>query len=169
MVRRDEQRIERIERIRVGAKDLPRIARNTRNLLLRETPTDGTDWYRWLGCAEMNNGLNRLNGLYSSGGILPPPRPSYIRAIRAIRGRNILDVRGRPQNTLNTRKTIAERWTTTNYANNTNFVCLPTSVNICAICGRLFSTRGPVSSVRSVGISFLPQISLCTDISVHRT
>ena len=62
-VRRDEQRIERIERIRVGAKDLSRIARNTRNLLLRETPTDGTDWYRWLGCAEMNNGLNGLNGL----------------------------------------------------------------------------------------------------------
>ena len=62
-MRRDEQRIERIERIRVGAKDLPRIARNTRNLLLRETPTDGTDWYRWLGCAEMNNGLNGLNGL----------------------------------------------------------------------------------------------------------
>ncbi len=116
-VRRDEQRIERIERIRVGAKDLPRIARNTRNLLLRETPTDGTDWYRWLGCAEMNNGLNRLNGFYSSGGILPPPRPSYIRAIR---GRNILDVRGRPQNTLNTRKTIAERWTNTNYANKAN-------------------------------------------------
>lgn len=72
-----------------------------------------------------NNGLNRLNGFYSSGGILPPPRSSYIRAIR---GRNIMDVRGRPQNTLNTRKTIAERWTTTNYANNTNFVCLPTSV-----------------------------------------
>ena len=44
----------------MGAKDLPRIARNTRNLLLRETPTDGTDWYRWLGCAEMNNGLNGL-------------------------------------------------------------------------------------------------------------
>lgn len=64
-----------------------------------------------------NNGLNRLNGFYSSGGILPPPRPSYIRAIR---GRNILDVRGRPQNTLNTRKTIAERWTNTNYANDTN-------------------------------------------------
>ena len=35
----------------------PQNARNTRNLLLRETPTDGTDWYRWLGCAEMNNGL----------------------------------------------------------------------------------------------------------------
>ena len=67
-----------------------------------------------------NNGLNRLNGLYSSGGILSPPRPSYIRAIRAIRGRNILDVRGRPQNTLNTRKTIAERWTNTNYANKAN-------------------------------------------------
>lgn len=115
-----------------------------------------------------NNGLNRLNGLYSSGGILPPPRPSYIRAIRGIRGRNILDVRGRPQNTLNTRKTIAERWTNTNYANNTNFVCLPTSVNICAICGRLFSARGSVSSVRSVGISFLTQISLCTDVSVRR-
>ena len=64
-----------------------------------------------------NNGLNRLNGFYSSGGILPPPRPSYIRAIR---GRNILDVRGRPQNTLNTRKTIAERWTNTNYANKAN-------------------------------------------------
>lgn len=112
-----------------------------------------------------NNGLNRLNGLYSSGGILPPPRPSYIRAIR---GRNILDVRGRPQNTLNTRKTIAERWTTTNYANNTNFVCLPTSVNICAISGRLFSARGSVSSVCSVGISFLTQISLCTDVSVRR-
>ena len=38
----------------------PQNARNTRNLLLRETPTDGTDWYRWLGCAEMNNGLNGL-------------------------------------------------------------------------------------------------------------
>ena len=149
-MRRDEQRIERIERIRVGAKDLPRIARNTRNLLLRETPTDGTDWYRWLGCAEMNNGLNRLNGFYSSGGILPPPRPSYIRAIRAIRGRNILDVRGRPQNTLNTRKTIAERWTNTKNSNNTNFVCL---LHLChlweaflckrfcefrAFCGNLF-------------------------------
>ena len=58
-----------------------------------------------------------MNGFYSSGGILPPPRPSYIRAIR---GRNILDVRGRPQNTLNTRKTIAERWTNTNYANKAN-------------------------------------------------
>lgn len=103
----------------------PQNARNTRKLLLRETPTDGTDWYRWLGCAEMNNGLNRLNGFYSSRGILPPPRPSYIRAIR---GRNILDVRGRPQNTLNTRKTIAERWTNTKNSNNTNFVCLPTSV-----------------------------------------
>ena len=122
----------------------PQNARNTRNLLLRETPTDGTDWHRCLGAQGLNNGLNRLNGFlllgifnnglnrlngfYSSGGILPPPRPSYIRAIRAIRGRNILDVRGRPQNTLNTRKTIAERWTNTNYANNTNFVCLPTSV-----------------------------------------
>lgn len=118
-----------------------------------------------------NNGLNRLNGFYSSGGILPPPRPSYIRAIRAIRGRNILDVRGRPQNTLNTRKTIAERWTNTKNSNNTNFVCLPTSVNICAICGRLFSARGSVSSVRSVGISFLPQISdfaqmlVCTELN----
>ena len=35
----------------------------------------------------------------------------------------------------------------------------PTSVNIRAICGSPFSARGSVSSVRSVGISFLPQNS----------
>ncbi len=35
----------------------------------------------------------------------------------------------------------------------------PTSVRIRVICGRLFSARGSVSSVRSVGISFLPRIS----------
>ena len=35
----------------------------------------------------------------------------------------------------------------------------PTSVNICAIRGSPFSARGSVSSVRSVGISFLPRIS----------
>ena len=35
----------------------------------------------------------------------------------------------------------------------------PTSVNICAIRGSPFSARGSVSSVRSVGISFLPQNS----------
>ena len=35
----------------------------------------------------------------------------------------------------------------------------PTSVSICAICGRFFSARVPVRSVRSVGISFLPRIS----------
>ena len=35
----------------------------------------------------------------------------------------------------------------------------PTSVNICAIRGSPFSVRGSVSSVRSVGISFLPRIS----------
>ena len=35
----------------------------------------------------------------------------------------------------------------------------PTSVNICAIRGSPFSVRGSVSSVRSVGISFLPRNS----------
>ena len=35
----------------------------------------------------------------------------------------------------------------------------PTSVRIRVICGRLFSARGSVSSVRSVEISFLPRIS----------
>ena len=35
----------------------------------------------------------------------------------------------------------------------------PTSVRIRAICGRLFSARGSVSSVRSVGISFLPRMA----------
>ena len=35
----------------------------------------------------------------------------------------------------------------------------PTSVRIRVICGRLFSARGSVSSVRSVGISFLPRNS----------
>ena len=44
---------------------------------------------------------------------------------------------------------------------------LPTSVNICAICGSLFSARGSVCSVRSVGISVLPQISrIYTDVRV---
>ena len=44
---------------------------------------------------------------------------------------------------------------------------LPTSVNICAICGSPFSARGSVCSVRSVGISVLPQISrICTDVRV---
>ena len=85
-----------------------RIRRIHRTFCMGWSPTDFTDLHRWLGCVD------------SSGGILPPPRPSYIRAIRAIRGRNILDVRGRPQNTLNTRKTIAERWTNTNYANKAN-------------------------------------------------
>ena len=40
-------------------------------------------------------------------------------------------------------------------------------MNICAICGSPFSARGSVCSVRSVGISVLPQISqICTDVRV---
>lgn len=167
-MRRNLTRIERIERIvGCGENQINQINPLWKNILLgcagMNNGLNRLNGFLLLGI--FNNGLNRLNGFYSSGGILPPPRPSYIRAIR---GRNILDVRGRPQNTLNTRKTIAERWTNTKNSNNTNFVCLPTSVNICAICGRLFSARGSVSSVRSVGISFLTQISLCTDVSVRR-
>lgn len=109
--------ITRIKRITV----LPRMARICTDVRVRRDINNGLNGLNgFLLLGIFNNGLNRLNGFYSSGGILPPPRPSYIRAIRAIRGRNILDVRGRPQNTLNTRKTIAERWTNTNYANKAN-------------------------------------------------
>ena len=45
----------------------------------------------------------------------------------------------------------------------------PTSVDIRVICGRLFSARGSVCSVRSAGISFLPRISqIYTDVRVRR-
>ena len=62
---------------------------------------------------------------------------------------------------------LRARFVPTEFTESTEFVSVgmagmpypPTSVNIRAICGRLFSARGSVRSVRSVGISFLPQNS----------
>ena len=110
---------------------LPRNTPNSQNLLLRCPPTDFS-----------------LGGY----GILPYPC------------RLLWDIL--PQNTPNSQNLLL-RCSPTEFTEFTEFGSVgmagmpypPTSVRICAICGRLFSARGSVSSVCSVGISFLPRIS----------
>ena len=149
---------------------LPQNTPNSQNLLLRCPPTDFTDLHRYLGCAVLPQNSQNLAAWVWQGChtllicahlchlweallckrflCVPCVLWEYLFSHGFHRFTQILRVRCSPT-----------EFTEFGSVGMAGMPYPPTSVRIRVICGRLFSARGSVSSVRSVEISFLPRIS----------
>jgi hypothetical protein len=143
---------------------LPRNTPNSQNLLLRCPPTDFTDLHRYLGCAVLPQNLAAWvwQGCHT---LLICEHPCHL--WEALLCQKFLCVPCVLWEYLSSHgfhrftQILRVRCSPTEFTEYTEFVSVgmagmpypPTSVLIRAICGRLFSARGSVYSVHSVGAS----------------
>ena|GEM_PF-1994805 len=151
----------------LGCAVLPQNTPNSQNLLLRCPPTDFTDLHRYLGCAVLpQNSQNTQNlaawvwqGCHTLLHLCHLWESFLCKrfcAFRAFCG-NLF-----PPTDFRFTQMLRVRFVPTEFTESTEFVSVgmagmpypPTSVNIRAVCGRLFSARGSVSSVLICGRLF---------------
>ena len=144
---------------------LPQNTPNSQNLLLRCPPTDFTDLHRYLGCAVLPQNLAAWvwQGCHT---LLICEHPCHL--WEALLCQKFLCVPCVLWESLSSHgfhrftQMLRVRFVPTEFTESTEFVSVgmagmpypPTSVNIRAVCGRLFSARGSVSSVLICGRLF---------------
>ena len=135
---------------------IPQNTPNSQNLLLRCPPTDFTDLHRYLGCAVLPQNSQNLAAWVWQGCHTLLHLCASVSSVGGSSLQEVLCIRCIPWELLHRLFGCCSRDSCTPWVGSVGMAGMPyppTSVNIRVICGRLFSARGSVYSVYSVGAS----------------